>query len=206
MPSPVYSAGTPGNVIPTTSLATTKTAAAFLDISTCVEGQVTCELVTLTGTAPAAATTFGAYKAYAAGASAPITLSGTTSGTTVPVNASSDLNYLHPAQTFAIVNQTTKVGELVILSTAPSGTGAQNLALQVAPVGTYNSGDLIYLIAQTPSFVVSPSNPSTGAWAISSDYSAEMFLGAAQWVIGVTNGSTQTVSVAVSVDKITAIQ
>lgn len=76
----------------------------------------------------------------------------------------------------------------------------------MAPVGTYNSGDLIYLIAQTPSFVVSPSNPSTGAWAISSDYSAEMFLGAAQWVIGVTNGSTQTVSVAVSVDKITAIQ
>jgi hypothetical protein len=205
MPSPVYSAATtPGNVFSVNPLAAGKNAAAFLDISTCIEGQVTCELVT--ASQPGAATTFGAYKAYAAGASAPITLSGSVSGTTVPVNASPTLGYLHPNQVFAIVNQSSKVGELVTLSMATSGTGAQSLTITVATVGTYNSGDLIYPIAQTPSFVVTPANPSTGLWAASADYSAELFLGPAQWIIAATNGSAVTVGVAATCDRITAIQ
>ena len=74
MPSPVYSAGTPGNLIGGVSVAKQTTVAAFLDLSSSIEGQVSCE-VTTGASAPTAGTAFSAYKAYAAGAAAPIAVS-----------------------------------------------------------------------------------------------------------------------------------
>ena len=44
MPSPVYSAGSAGNLINGISVAHGTTVAAFLDLSTCIEGQVSCEM------------------------------------------------------------------------------------------------------------------------------------------------------------------
>ncbi len=207
MPSPVYSAGSPGNVFSNSALATGKNIAVFLDLSTDIEGHVTYELVTGT-TAPAVSTVvFAAYNAHAAGGAAPITLSGSVSGTSVPVNATTNLNGVHVGQTLALINHTTGVGELVQMSTtAPSGTGAQSLSLATAPVGTYGANDLIYLMASAPIFPVSPANPSTGAVAASTDYSVEVVLGPSQYIVVATNGSSQTVGVFATVDKITAIQ
>ena len=73
MASPVYSAGTPGNLINSVTVAHGTTIAAFLDLSTSIEGQVTCEVAT-PSTSPASPTVFSFYKAYAAGSAAPILL------------------------------------------------------------------------------------------------------------------------------------
>jgi hypothetical protein len=203
MPSPVYAAGTPGNLISGVSVAAggTKTVAAFLDISTCVEGQVTCEMTTGTTAPPTLGTTFSAYKAYAAGASAPITLtaSAAASSTSLSVSNTTDL---HAGQQVALVSASTKVGELVTIS-AISGT---TLTVGATTYG-YNSGDLLYLAAQTASFAVQPTNPSTGTWAPSKDYSSVLFLGPSQWIIAANNTDTaQPVTVNVTYDRITAIQ
>lgn len=201
MPSPVYSAGTPGNLLSGVSLATTKNAAAFLDLSTCIEGQVTCELIT--ATQPTAATTFSAFKAYAAGASAPITLTATAAAGATSLSVSGATG-LYQGQTIALVTTATKVGELVTI-TSISGTTLTVPAIAAA-AGTYAIGASVYLMAQTASFVASPAIPSTGLWAANSDYSAELFLGPAQWIVSASNTATQTVTVNATVDKITAIQ
>jgi hypothetical protein len=202
MPSPVYSAGTPGNVISGVSVAAggTKTVAAFLDISTCIEGQVTYEMTT-GATAPTAGTVFSAYKAYAAGASAPIALTAAagTGSTSLSVSGTPDL---HVGQQVALVSASTKVGELVTIS-AIAGT---TLTVGATTYG-YNPGDLLYLIAQTASFIVTPANPSAGTWSANKDYSGVIFLGPSQWIISANNTDTaQTVTVNVTADKITAIQ
>jgi hypothetical protein len=202
MPSPVYSAGTPGNLISGVSVAAggTKTVAAFLDISTCIEGQVTCEMTT-GATAPTAGTAFSAYKAYAAGASAPITLTASAGAgsTSLSVSGTTDL---HVGQQVALVSASTKVGEMVTIS-AITGT---TLTVGATTYG-YNPGDLLYLTAQTASFIVTPANPSTGTWSASKDYSGAIFLGPSQWIISANNADTaQPVTVTVTCDRITAIQ
>ena len=201
MPSPVYSAGTPGNLLSAVSIAAGKNSAAFLDISTCIEGQVTCELVT--SSQPASATIFSAYRAYAAGASAPITTTASAAASATSLSVSSTTG-LSVGQTIALVSASTKVGELTTISVI-SGT-TLTVGTLTAAAGTYASGSLVYLIAQTPAFVVSPSNPSSGSWSANSDYSAEVFLGPSQWIVAANNGSAVTVMVNATVDKITAIQ
>jgi hypothetical protein len=202
MPSPVYSAGTPGNLISAASIATTKTVVAFLDLSTCIEGQVTCELVTGTGTAPAAPTTFSAYKAYAAGASASITLTATAAAGATSLSVSNTTG-LSVGQQVALVSASTKVGELVTIS-AISGTTLTVTAI-TASTGTYASGSFVYLCAQTASFAVSPCN-AAGTWAASQDYSSVLFLCPSQWIIAANNTSAVTVTVNATYDRITAIQ
>lgn len=204
MPSPVYSAGTPGNLMSGVTVPFGKTVAAFLDLSTDVEGQVTCEMVTGV-TAPTAPTVFGAYKAYAAGASAPITLTAAVAvgATSLPLSGATGL---HQNQMIALISASTGEGEIVTLTAAPSGTGAQSIACS-ATINAYAQNDLVYLIAQTPSLTRAPSNPSTLAWVVNSDYSAEMEIGAAKWVIGASNtDGAQSTTVTITVDKITAIQ
>jgi hypothetical protein len=204
MPSPVYAAGTPGNVIGGLAVAKSTTAAAFLDLSTCVEGQVTCEMAT-GAPAPTAGTTFAAYKAYAAGASAPITLTGSVilGATSLPLSGAVGL---HQNQKVAIVAASTNVGEVVTLTAAPSGSGAQSIACS-ATINAYASGDKVYLMAQVAPFATAPANPSTGTWAINTDYSSELFLGPGQWIVAANNtDANQAVTVSVTCDRITAIQ
>src|ERR1700741_3474273 len=92
MPAPVYSAGTPGNVINGVSVAKGANAGAFVDLSTIIEGQLYCEIAT--GTAPSAGTTFSAYRCYAAGTTAPITLSASASigATSISVGSKTGLS------------------------------------------------------------------------------------------------------------------
>ena len=196
MPSPVYSAGTPGNLIGGVSVAKQTTVAAFLDLSSCIEGQVSCEVTTGTG-APTAGTAFSAYKAYAIGAAAPIAVSSNANSTTLVV---SNTTGLHVGQSFAIQQAGgSKLGEIATISAISSTT----LTLVAALINTYASGDNVYLINQTATFSVTPAS-SAGTWAINKDYSASMFLGAGQWVIAANNtDGTQTVTVTVTSDKIT---
>ncbi len=204
MPSPVYSAGTPGNVVNGLAVAKSSTVAAFLDLSTCVEGQVTCEMTTGPA-APTAATTFGAYKAYAAGASAPISLTTAVAAgaTSLPLSGAAGL---HQNQKVALIAAATGQGEVVTVTAAPSGTGAQSIACS-ATLNAYAAGDKVYLMARSATVMVGPSDPATQGWAINTDYSGELFLGPAQWIIGISNTDTgQGVTVSVTVDKITAIQ
>lgn len=204
MPSPVYSAGTPGNLISGLTIAKSTTVAAFLDLSTCVEGQVTCEVAT-GATAPTAATTFGAYKAYAAGPSAPITLTGTVNAGAASLPLSGVAG-LHQNQKVALIAAATGQGEVVTITGAPSGAGAQSLGCTTT-LNAYSANDKVYLMSRAASSSVSPSDPANQGWSASTDYSGELFLGPAQWIIGISNTDTaQSVTVSLTVDKITAIQ
>ena len=68
---------------------------------------------------------------------------------------------------------------------------------------SYLTGDAVYLIAQTSTYLVAPSTAS-GTWAANADYSLPMFLGTGQWAFAAGNGdASYAVTVNVSVDRIT---
>jgi hypothetical protein len=208
MPAPVYSAGTPGNVINGVSVAKGANVAAFLDLSTVIEGQVNCEVVT--GTVPTAGTVFSAYKAYAAGAAAPITLSSAVAAGATSLSVASMIG-LSVGQNIALWHGSAPtVGEIVTV-TAITGTGPYTLTITGNGTGggsiySYSSGDGVYLIGQTAAFSVMPSGP-TGTWAANKDYSAPMFLGTGQWIIAANNtDAAQTVMVNATCDRITSVQ
>lgn len=207
MPAPVYSAGTVGNVINSVSTANGVTRAAYLDLSTAIEGQVNCEIVT-GASAPTAGTAFSAYRAYAAGGSPPITLTGAvTAGQASTTLAVSSTAGLHQGQKIALVQVGgSKLGEIVTISGAVSGspvsiTGA---GANSGTVNSYSSSDAVYLMGQTPVTGVTPSSV-TGTWAANSDYSAPMYLGTGQYILAANNAdSTQSVTVTATVDKVTS--
>ncbi len=204
MPAPVYAAGTVGNVINGASVAKQTTIAAFLDLSTAIEGQVNCEVTTGTG-APTAGTTFSAYRAYAAGASAPITLTaGAAAGaTSITVGSASGL---HQGQNIALQQATgLKLGEVASITGAITGTGPY--VVPVSPtINSYSIGDGVYLMSQTAIVSITPSSP-TGAFAASKDYSAPMYLGTGQYILAANNAdTTQTVTVTATCDKVTSFQ
>ena len=89
MASPVYSAGTPGNLISLVSVAHGVTAAAFLDLSTSFEGQLTVETIVGRLGLDGVFTTWSVYKAYAAGSSAPITLTASAAAAATSLSTSS---------------------------------------------------------------------------------------------------------------------
>jgi hypothetical protein len=208
MPAPVYSAGTPGNVINGASVAKGANVAAFLDLSTVIEGQVNCEVVT--GTAPTAGTVFSAYRAYAAGAAAPIALSSavTAGATSLSVASKSGLSV---GQNVALWHGTSPTNGEIVTVTAIAGSSPYTLTITGNGTGngtiySYSSGDGVYLIGQTAAFSVMPSGP-TGTWASNKDYSAPMFLGTGQWVIAANNtDAAQTVTVSATCDRITSFQ
>ncbi|MHB1559315.1 MAG: hypothetical protein ACYC61_17835 [Isosphaeraceae bacterium] len=206
MPSPVYVAGTPGNLVAGLSVAPGVTAAVFLDVSTDVEAFVTCELIT-GATAPTAATSFEATGAYAAGAAAPMTLSGPAAAGTasLPLNSSPNLAGLHAGQKAAVL-AADGVGEVVTLSAAPTGTGAQSVACSTL-VGSYAASSGVYFMTRSSTTAVSPSDSATQGWAANNDYSSRLSLGASQYIINIANAdATATVTVALTLDRITAIQ
>ena len=200
MPAPVYSAGTVGNVINGVSVAHGATIAAFLDLSTAIEGQVNCEIAT-GASAPTAGTAFSAYRAYAAGSSPPITLSaGVTAGAT-SISVSS-VTGLHQGQNIALQQVGgSKLGEVVSIS-AISGT----TVTISATINAYSASDAVYLMGQTPVTGVTPSSPA-GTWAANKDYSAPMYLGTGQYILAANNAdSAQSVTVSATVDKVTSYQ
>src|SRR5579885_1110256 len=154
MPAPVYSAGTYGNVINSVTAAAGKTIAAFLDLSTAIEGQVNCEVVT-GGTAPTAGTAFSAYRAYAAGGSPPITLSAAALAGATSISVSSATG-LHVGQNIALQQAGgSKLGEIVSIS-AVSGT----TVTISATINSYGTGDAVYLMSQTAVTGATPSSPA----------------------------------------------
>lgn len=196
MPSPVYSAGTPGNLINGVSVAKGTTLAAFLDLSTAFEGQVACEFAT-GGTAPTAPTTFSAYKVY--GNATPVTLSAAALGaTSITVSSAAGI---HVGQSIALQQASgSKLGEVVTVS----GVSGTTLTLAAGTINAYVNGDGVYLIAQNAVAAVAPCNPS-GNWSANEDYSAPVALGTGQYVIAAANADgAQAVTVTLSVDKITA--
>jgi hypothetical protein len=202
MPSPVYSAGTPGNLVNGISVAKGATIAAFLDVSTCIEGQVSCEMTTGT-TAPTAGTVFSAYKVYGNSAANTISASVAAGATSLSFSSSAGL---HNGQKILLQQATsTKLGELVTITGSISGTGPYTVPVS-ATINSYSVGDAVYLIDQIATATATPSS-TTGTWAASTDYSTALFLGTSQWAIAANNtDSAQTVTVTASVDKITAYQ
>lgn len=203
MPSPVYSAGAPGNVINGLSVAHGTTIAAFLDLSASFEGQVTCEMTT-GSTAPTAGTTFAAYKIY--GNSAVNTLSAAVSSGATSISVTSSAG-MHANQKVLLQQAGgSKLGEIVTIGTAAiTGSGPYTVPIS-ATINAYSSGDDVYLVAQAATAVVTPASPSS-TWAATSDYSGAMILGTSQWAIAANNtDGAQAVTVTVSVDKITAYQ
>jgi hypothetical protein len=200
MPAPVYSAGTPGNVINGVSVAKGANAAAFLDLSAAIEGQLNCEMTT-GGTAPTAGTVFSAYRAYAGGSAAPITLSAAAASGATSLSVSSTAG-LHVGQNVALQQASgSKLGEVVTIS-AISGT---TLTVS-ATVNSYSVGDGLYYMGQTALFTITPSN-SSGSWAASKDYSAPLLLGTGQYIVAANNtDASATVTVSVTADKVTSFQ
>jgi hypothetical protein len=198
MPTPVYSAGTVGNVINGVSVPHGATISAFLDLSSAIEGQLNCEVVTGVS-APTVGTTFSAYRAYAAGGSPPITLSSGISAGATSISVSSATG-LHVGQNVALQQVGgSKLGELVSVS-AISGTSVTISAT----INAYSTSDAVYLIGQTPVTGITPSS-STGTWAASKDYSAPLYLGTGQYIIAANNAdSAQSVTVSATMDKVTS--
>jgi hypothetical protein len=198
MPSPVYFAGTPGNLINGLTVAHGTTVAAFLDLSTSIEGQVSCEMTT-GGSALSGGTTFSAYKVY--GNATPITLSSAASSGATSLSVSSATG-IHVGQKVLLQQSSGgKLGEIATVSAVNSTT----LTVSATANG-YSVGDGVYLIEQTATYSTVPSS-SSGSWLPSTDYSLPLFLGTGQWCITAGNGdTTNSVTVTVSVDKITAYQ
>jgi hypothetical protein len=203
MAAPVYSAGTPGNLINYVSVAASKNAAAFLDLSTSIEGQLTCETI-VGSSAPTGLTTFSAYKAYAAGSSAPITLSASATAGATSLSVSSKTG-LSIGQTVCLQQAGgSKLGELSKI-TAISGSSSPYTLTVGATINSYSSGDYVYLMAQTASFAVAPASTS-GTYSASTDYSSELFLGPGQWIVSASNAdSSVSITANATYDRITAI-
>jgi hypothetical protein len=206
MASPVYSAGTPGNLINGVTVTFGKAAiAAFLDLSTSVEGQVTCEVVT-GSSAPSIVTVFSVYKAYAAGSSPPATLtaSATTGTTSLSVSSKTGLSV---GQTICLQQHVSgNLGEIAKVTGITGSSSPYTITMATGILNTYFTGDYIYLMAQSASFVSSPSS-STGTYASGSDYSSEIFLGPAQWIVSALNSDTAyNVTANVTYDRITSFQ
>lgn len=202
MPSPVYAPGGPGNLINGVPVAAARTIAAFLDLSACFEGQVTCEVVTR-ATPPSTGTVFSAYKVY--GNATPNTIQGPVSAgaTSISLNSKAGIN---PNQKIALQQAGgSKLGEVVTVGTAAiTGTGPYTVPVSNT-INSYSVNDPAYLVAQQASAAAAPASPS-GSWAATTDYSAPLTLPAGQWVVAANNtDGTYSVTVSASVDKITAI-
>jgi hypothetical protein len=200
MPSPVYSAGAPGNLINGLSVPHGQTVAAFLDLSTSIEGRLTCEIAT-GATAPGSGTVFVAYPVY--GNATPVTLSAGVSAGATSLSVSS-VTGMHPGQRIALQQASgSKLGEIVTVS----AVGGTTLTLAAGTSNSYLTGDGIYLMNQTPLPATALPEAAGGGWAANSDYSQPMYLGTGQYIVIASNtDGAQSVTVSVSVDKITAFQ
>lgn len=205
MPAPVISAGTLGGLLNNVTLATGKNAAALLNLLTTgiggnadIQGYVTCELVT-GSTAPTAATVFACQPVYPASTTPPLTLSGSAASgaLALPLNGSTNLEFLHQGQKVAVLSASTGVGEIVAMTASPSGTGAQSVACGTL-TNSYSSGDHVFFINRTPFPSVSPSEITSQGWAANSDYSAEMQVSGGLYVLVATNTDTTAPSVVVA--------
>jgi hypothetical protein len=208
MAAPVYSAGTPGNLINGVSVVHGAAAvAAYLDLSTTIEGQVTCEVVT-PSTAPTTPTVFSVYKAYAAGTPAPIqfTASAASGATTISVGSKAGLSSSTGGQTVLLQKAGTppQLGELAKVTAVSGSSSPYTLTLSSGIINGYSIGDGLYTMAQTPTFMIMPSNISA-TYTNSTDYSAEIFLGPGQWVVAALNSdASYNVTANVTVDKVTS--
>ena len=193
MPSPVYSVGTIGNTIAAVSVAHSTVTAAFLPLSSSIEGQVSCQIVT-GSSPPTAATIFSAYKVVAA---APNTMV-SSFGSSTSITVASAANFNVGEKILLQQASGSKLGETATISAISTNT------LTVSTlVNTYSSGDNVYKIDQTATFSAAPSS-TTGTWVASKTYSAALFLGAGQWAIEASNtDASYAVTVTVSTDQIT---
>jgi hypothetical protein len=206
MASPVYSAGTPGNLINGVTVTFGKAAiAAFLDLSTSVEGQITCEVVT-GSSAPSIVTVFSVFKAYAAGSSPPATLTASAPTGTASLSVSSKTG-LSVGQTICLQQHVSgNLGELAKITGITGSSAPYTITMATGILNTYSTGDYIYLMAQSATFVSSPSS-STGTYVSGSDYSSEIFLGPAQWIVAALNSDgAYNVTANVTYDRITSFQ
>jgi hypothetical protein len=210
MPAPVYSAGTYGNVFNAVSVAHGNTIAAFLDLSTSIEGQVNCEVVT-GASPPTAGTTFSAYRAYgsATGTStpvAPFTIAAASTGATsltLTAVASGAGGGLHAGQKIALQQASgSKLGEVATIS-AVSGSGPYTVTV-AATLNAYSNNDYAYLMGQTSVASVTPAS-AAGTWAASTDYSAPLYLGTGTYILAAANNDTaNSVTASATMDKVTS--
>lgn len=198
MPFPIYQPGKPGNLIGSVPVPHGATIAAFLDLSNIDEGQVVCEVVT-GGTAPTAGTVFSACKVYGNETPKTVVVTAMAGSTSLTV---SDATGISPGQRILLQQATaTLLGELATVTgtvpqTAPS-------VLTITPtLNTYSPGDGVYLIEQSPTWVVMPAN-TMGGWTANGDFSKTLYLSTGQWCIAANNPDiAASVTVIVSVDKV----
>jgi hypothetical protein len=209
MPAPTFTDGTVGNVLNAVSVAKGATIAAFLDLSTTIEGQLALD-VQAGATPPTVATAFSAYKAQAAYHSGtPVLTLGAavtagTASTTLTVASQNATTGLRAGEQIALVSQSTLVGELVtITSVAGSGPYTVGITGAGANSGTLNNysaspADYVFVMVQTPTSAVTPTIP-----AANKGNSAPLYLGTGRYVVAASNpDAAQGVTVTVTLDRV----
>jgi hypothetical protein len=137
MLSPVYSGGAPGNLVNGVSIAQGTTIAAFLDLSTCIEGQVSCEMTT-EGSAPGTGTTSSAYKVYGNSATNTLSAGAVAGATSLSVSSSAGL---HNGQQILLQQASgSKLGKIATINGAISGSGPYTVPVG-AIINSYSSGE-----------------------------------------------------------------
>lgn len=205
MPAPTFSPGTYGGLLQNISVSPQTTVAVFVSTATIVASSITCELQT-GATAPTAPTTFALREIYAQGSPQLTVGNGgiAAGGTSLPVSSALGL---HQNQQVLIISSALTYGEIVTITSAPSGTAAQTLTC--SPVTyPYAAGDNIYLMAlATSANQISPSSPNTQTWSTDSNYSATLHPEPAQYALVANNTDTAaTVIVSASINETPAIQ
>lgn len=198
MAAPTYSAGSA--LFAATSLAAAKNAAVLIDLSTVIQGLVWVQVET-GATAPTVGTTFALRRAIGSTATGKTTLSGSAASgqTSIGVNSASNIQ---KGTTLAILSASTKIGEIVAISSI-SGT---TLTASTNLINSYSTSDLVFLVEDTASGgTIIPSN--SGAWSASSSYSATLYPPIGVFVLHALNGDgTQTVNITAFNDEVPTLQ
>jgi hypothetical protein len=189
MPAPTYSAGSP--LLSAVSLAAGKNAAALIDLSTVIQGNVFVQMQTGASNAPSVGTSFYLRRVIGAKATGNTTLSpGPSSGATSISVVSA--NGITKGRMIALIAASTGIGEIVTVS-AISGTTLTVSALE----NSYSTSDLVFLVEDTASggTVV----PGT-SWTTNTSYDTTMYPPIGVWILHAVNGDA---SYAVTVTNIT---
>ena len=119
--------------------------------------------------------------------------------TSIGVNSASNIQ---KGTTLAILSASTKIGEIVAISSI-SGT---TLTASTNLINSYSTSDLVFLVEDTASGgTIIPSN--SGAWSASSSYSATLYPPIGVFVLHALNGDgTQTVNITAFNDEVPTLQ
>lgn len=199
MPAPTYNVNQ-NYPLSAVSIAAGKNAAALVDLSTVIQGEVWCQMLS-GATPPTAGTTFSLRRVIGAKATGNALLSGTNSSGQTTVNVQTAIpSNLTKGHLIALISASTGVGEVCTV------TNITSLALTVSAVleNSYANNDLLFLIEQTASGgSVTPGS----SWSANSSYDTTLYPPIGIFILHAlnTDGSV-AVTVSSVVDTVPSIQ